>query len=177
MDDDAAPEDAAPGPVQLFPDDSRVAVLAAYTDHLEDLVAVYRDALAGDGEALDRAPAPGAWTVAQVLHHLADYELAHALAVRRVIVEDSPRLPSWDQDGYAARLGYEVRPPDDALTTVLALRQLDSRLLAALPPPAWLRAGVRDDGTRVALAELVSAASAHLADHVLQARRALIGMI
>ena len=64
--------------VQVFADDSRISVLAAYTDHLEDLVAVYRDAAAGDGDLLDRQPAPGAWSVAQVVHHLADYELAHS---------------------------------------------------------------------------------------------------
>lgn len=162
--------------VQVFPDDERVAVLAAYTDHLEDLVAVYQDALAGDGELLDRVPAPGAWSVAQVLHHLADYELHHGTRVRRVLAEDGPLLAGFDQDAYAAALLYDVRPPDDALTTVLALRQYGSRLLAALPPEAWTRAGRLADGTRVDVAELARLAADHLAAHVRQARAAVLGL-
>lgn len=162
--------------VQVFADDSRIAVLSAYTDHLEDLVAVYRDAAAGDGELLDRRPAPGAWSVAEVVHHVADYELVHSGQLRRVLAEDSPRLEVWDQDAYATTLQYDVRPPEDALTLVLALRHLNSRLLAALPPQAWARPAQTADGAVVDLAELVGAAAEHLATHVLQGRRAVIGL-
>ncbi len=162
--------------VQVFADDSRISVLAAYTDHLEDLVAVYRDAAAGDGDLLDRQPAPGAWSVAQVVHHLADYELAHSEQLRRVLTEDSPRLGSWDQDRYASTLLYDVRPPEDALTLILALRHLNSRLLAALPPQAWTRQAVAGDDATVDLAALVGSAAEHLAMHVLQGRRAVIGL-
>ena len=162
--------------VQVFADDSRIAVLAAYTDHLEDLVAVYRDAAAGDGELLDRRPAPGTWSVAEVVHHVADYELAHSEQLRRVLTEDSPTLAAWDQDRYATTLQYDVRPPEDALTLILALRHLNSRLLAALPPQAWTRKAKTSDGTVVDLAALVGAAAEHLATHVLQGRRAVIGL-
>lgn len=164
-------------PVQVFADDSRIAVLAAYTDHLEELVQVYRDGAVGDGDLLDRAPAPGAWSVAQVVHHLADYELGHGVAVRQLLTQDNPVLAGFDQDTYAAALLYDVRPPEDALTAILALRHLNSRLLASLAPPAWARTATTAAGERVDLAGLVQAAADHLAQHVLQARRAVIGML
>ncbi len=163
-------------PVQVFADDERVEVLAAYTDGLDDLVQVCRDATAAGEDVIDRAPAPGAWSVAQVVHHLTDYELAHALALRRTLVEDAPRLAGWDQDAYADRLGYDVRPPEDALTVLLALRYLNARLLAAASPDAWTRTVVAADGTATDLAGLARAASDHLRSHVLQARRAVVGL-
>jgi hypothetical protein len=163
-------------PVQVFADDGRLEALTAYTDHLEELVAVYRDAAAGDGDLLDRAPAPDAWTVAQVVHHLADYELAHAVALRRVLTEDDPELAAVDPDAYAATLQYDVRPPEDALTLVLALRHANSRLLASLPLTAWARTGRTPDGGRADLAQLVQTAADHLGSHVLQGRRAVIGL-
>lgn len=162
--------------VTVFPDDGRVEALAAYTDHLEALVEVYRDAASGDGDLLDRAPAEGAWSVAQVVHHLADYELAHSVSLRRVLTEDRPALTWFDPDVCAAVLQYDVRPPEDALTLILALRHANSRLLASLPPSAWARAGVRGDGGTRDVVALVHEAAEHLAGHVLQGRRAVIGM-
>lgn len=170
---DRIPDDLG---VQVFPDDGRLEALAAYTDHLEALVAVYRDAAAGDGDLLDRAPAEGAWNVAQVVHYLADYELAHSVSLRRVLTEDRPTLVSWDPDRYAEVLQYDVRPPEDALTLVLALRHANSRLLASLPPSAWARTAVRGDDAATDLAALVREAADHLAAHVLQGRRAVIGL-
>lgn len=161
--------------MQVFADDARIAVLADYSDHAEQLVQVYTDAVAAD--VLDRAPAQGAWSVAQVLHHLADYEVLHTATLRRVLVEDTPVLQSWDQDAFAADLSYDQRPAEDALTVVLALRVLNTRLLAGLAPQAWNRRAQAPDGTELDLAGIAQAASAHLAAHVLQARRAVIGMI
>lgn len=161
-------------PIQVFADDARIRVLAEYTDHVEAFVKVYTDAV--EGSVLDRAPAPGAWSVTQIVHHLADYELAHSQALRRILVEDMPVLASWDQDEYATRLQYDVRPPEDALTLVLALRQLDSRLLASLPPQSWTRQARTSDGVEVDLESVARAASEHLASHVLQGRRAVIGL-
>lgn len=162
-------------PVQIFADDARIRVLADYTDHVEALVQVYTDAAAGS--VLDRAPAPDAWSVAQIVHHLADYELVHSRVLRRILVEDLPALIAWDQDAYAETLQYDVRPPEDALTLVLALRHLDSRLLASLPPQAWARRALSAAGVEVDLEAVAQGASDHLASHVLQGRRAVIGMI
>ncbi|HEY7859665.1 MAG TPA: DinB family protein [Candidatus Nanopelagicales bacterium] len=162
-------------PVQVFADDARIRVLTDYTDHVEQLVHVYTDAVAAS--VLDRSPAPDAWSVAQIVHHLADYELVHSRALRRILVEDVPTLAAWDQDAYAETLQYDVRPPEDALTLVLALRHLDSRLLASLSPQAWVRTAMTAAGVEVDLESVAQAASDHLASHVLQGRRAVIGMI
>jgi hypothetical protein len=163
--------------VTLFADDSRLEALAAYTDHLDELAAVFADANAGDGELLDRRPGPDAWSVAEVLHHLADAELHQSVRLRQMLAGDQPVWAGWDGEAYAATLGYDVRPAADALTLVLALRHVNVRLLASMSPELWARTAVHPGEGVVDVAGWVRIANDHLAAHVLQARRAVIGML
>lgn len=162
--------------VTVFADDSRIEALSAYTDSLEELVAVFSDAAAGDGALLDRRPAEDAWSVAEVLHHLADVEMAMAVDLRRILAEDRPELTGLDQDAYADATMYAVRPAADALAVVLATRNLNTRLLATLAPEQWTRTGIDPDDGEIDVADWVRIAAEHLKAHVLQGRRAVIGM-
>ncbi len=162
--------------VTVFADDRRVESLSIYTDNIEELAAVFADANAGDGELLDRRPAEGAWSVGEVLHHLADAELHQSLELRSILAEDTPVLPAWDQQAYADALGYDTRPAADALTFVLSSRHVNARLLASLSPEQWMRTGVHPTEGAIDVARWVELAADHLKVHVLQARRAVIGM-
>ncbi|HSN07092.1 MAG TPA: DinB family protein [Candidatus Angelobacter sp.] len=165
------------GHVVMFADDERLEALAAYTDHLDDLAAVFADANAGDGELLDRRPGPDAWSVAEVLHHLADAELHQSVRLRQMLVGVAPVWAEWDEEAYAATLGYDVRPAADALTLLLAMRHVNVRLLASMSPELWTRTAVHPSQGVVDVAGWVRIANDHLAAHVLQARRAVVGML
>jgi hypothetical protein len=163
--------------VLIFADDSRIEALSAYTDSLEELVAVFTDASAGDGALLDRRPADGAWSVAEIVHHLADRETAMSVDLRRMLVEDRPQLSAVDADACAEATLYAVRPAADALAVVLATRNLNTRLLASLAPDQWARTAVDPVEGEIDVAAWVRLASDHLKAHVLQGRRAVIGML
>lgn len=162
--------------VLVFADDSRIEALSAYTDSLEELVAVFTDASGGDGELLDRRPAPDAWSVAEIVHHLADRETALSVDLRRILVEDRPRLTAFASAAYADATLYAVRPAADALAVVLAIRNLNTRLLASLSPEQWARTAVDPVEGEIDVAGWVRLASDHLKAHVLQGRRAVVGM-
>lgn len=163
--------------VTMFADDDRLEALAAYTDHLDDLAQVFADANTGDGELLDRRPGPDAWSVGEVLHHLADAELHQSVRLRQMLAADAPVWAEWDEEAYAATLGYDVRPAADALTLLLAMRHVNVRLLASMSPELWTRTAVHPSQGVVDVAGWVRIANDHLAAHVLQARRAVIGMV
>ena len=165
------------GQVTVFADDSRLVALAAYTDRLDELAEVFADANAGDGELLDRRPAPDSWSVGEVLHHLADAELLASYRLRRMLTEDAPVWEPFDPEAHADALGYAARPAADALTLVLSLRHMNIRLLASLSPDQWTRTAVHPDAGEIDVAAWVMREADHLAQHVLQARRAVIGMI
>ena len=163
--------------VTLFADDSRIEALAAYTDHLDELAAVFADAGVGDGELLDRRPGEGCWSVAEVLHHLADAEMHQSVRLRQMLAEDAPVWQQWDEQAYAAVLGYDVRPAADALALILSIRNVNVRLLASMAPELWHRTAVHPTEGVVDVAGWVRIADEHLAAHVLQGRRAVIGMV
>lgn len=164
-------------PVTVFADDARIEALAAYADRLDDLAEVFHDAAAGDGALLDRRPAEDAWSVGEVLHHLADAEVHASARLRRMLTEDVPVWPEWDEEEHARVLSYDARPPADSLAVLLALRNENLRLLAVLSPEQWARTAVGPSGDVVDVAGWVSTQVEHLASHVLQARRAVLGMI
>ena len=90
---------------------------------------------------------------------------------------DAPTWTPWDEEAYAAVLGYDARPAADALTLILALRHVNVRLLASMSPELWTRTAVHPSEGTVDVAGWVRIANEHLAAHVLQARRAVIGMV
>ena len=163
--------------VTMFADDARIEALSVYTDSLDELAEIFTEASAGDGALLDRRPADDAWSVAEVLHHVADSELAMSVDLRRILGEQAPTLLDWDEKSYAAAMLYDVRPAADALAVILATRNLNVRLLASLSPEQWVRTAVDPNEGEIDVSAWVFSAAAHLKAHTLQARRAIIGMI
>jgi hypothetical protein len=138
---------------------------------------VFSDASAGDGSLLDRRPAEDAWSVGEVIHHLADAETILTARLHQMLAEDRPVWTPWSADDYARSLLYDARPSGDALTLILALRNLNVRLLASLSPEQWQRTAIHPAKGEVDVAGWVELTNEHLALHVLQARRAVVGMI
>src|SRR5207248_8502547 len=63
------------------------------------------------GEEEDFVPAPGKWSIRQIVAHLADGELVGAHRLRQVIAEDHPTLIAFDQDKWTQNLDYAKRKP------------------------------------------------------------------
>jgi hypothetical protein len=64
------------------------------------------------GEDLARTYAPGKWSVAYILHHLADSESVFLDRIHRVLSEPRPVLWVMDQDAWAKGLDYAQMPLD-----------------------------------------------------------------
>src|SRR5215831_7669320 len=96
-----------------------------------ELLAVVLTGVFGDEE--DFAPAPGKWSVRQIVAHLADVELVAAHRFRQVLAEDNPTLIAMDQDKWAANLDYARRKPKQSLETFRRMRAENYDLLKGLP--------------------------------------------
>jgi hypothetical protein len=64
---------------------------------------------------LDWRPAPGGRSVREVVHQLGDTETIAGIRLRRLLVEDTPRIEAYDEDEYARRLRHQERPLEPAL--------------------------------------------------------------
>lgn len=69
------------------------------------------------------AEAPGKWSMAQVLAHLADSDLVWGWRLRLILSQHRPTLTGYDQDAWADRLGYVDIDPKDSLMTFTILRR------------------------------------------------------
>src|SRR6266852_1422592 len=81
------------------------------------------------GEEVDFAPAPGKWTIRQIMAHLADSELVGAHRLRLVIAEGNPTLTAFDQNAWTSHLDSARRKPTQALDTFRRLRAENYALL------------------------------------------------
>ncbi|MGZ8513285.1 MAG: DinB family protein, partial [Candidatus Limnocylindria bacterium] len=68
-----------------------------------------------DGAAWRRRPAEGEWAAVEVVAHLADSDERAAARVRRMLAEDDPALPGYDQAALAEERRYLEMDPAEAL--------------------------------------------------------------
>jgi DinB family protein len=94
-----------------------------------------------DDEQIRRRPAPGEWAVIEVVAHVADVdERAHA-RLRRMLTEDNPFLPAFDQDALAAERGYLGMDLPEQVDRYRQSRAAHIADLAQLDRNQWQRAG------------------------------------
>jgi uncharacterized damage-inducible protein DinB len=81
-------------------------------------------------EKLNLAPAPGKWSVRDIISHLADCEIVFAFRLRQALAEDHPIVQPFDQDKWAPP--YAHYDAATALAAFSALRQWNLALLSGL---------------------------------------------
>jgi len=81
------------------------------------------------GEEEDFTPAPGKWSIRQIVAHLADSELVAAERFRRVIAEDDPILAGFDQEAWVRNLDHPRRKPKQSLESFRRVRAESHELL------------------------------------------------
>jgi len=106
---------------------TRAAILEVLTDAASDL---------------RTRPAPGEWSVLELLGHLLDAEIVVSGRYRWVLSQDRPPLFGYDQDRWVERLRHNDDPPDELLEVFSTLRTANLRL--------WNRSSA-DDRRRVAM--------------------------
>jgi hypothetical protein len=120
------------------------------------------------GEEIDFAPAPGKWTIRQIMAHLADAELVGAHRFRAVIAEENPALTAFDQDAWMRNLDYARRKPTQSLETFRRLRAESYELLTGLPESAFERKGLHSEDGPMTLRRLLEGYASHAESHALQ---------
>lgn len=108
-----------------------------------ELADALRAAVAGLTEAeLRRSEAPGKWSIAQTVAHLADSEVAFGWRLRMVLAQDKPTITGFDQDAWTARLGGAYPDVQSAIQQIAILRSTNLALLRSLQPADWDRIGM-----------------------------------
>jgi uncharacterized damage-inducible protein DinB len=116
-------------------------------------------------------PAPGEWSVHEIIVHLADSELNAYARVRKALVEPGSTIFGYDQDGWAKTLDYHRRDVGDALQLLRLVRKMTHELLAGEPADVWSRSFFHPEMNRqITLDEWVIMYAGHIPAHIEQIR-------
>jgi uncharacterized damage-inducible protein DinB len=83
-----------------------------------------------DAEQLTRAPAPGKWSIRDILCHLADTEITFAFRLRQTISEPHHVIQPFDQESWARP--YGALDAHDALDAFSAIRRWNLLFIRAV---------------------------------------------
>ena len=131
-----------------------------------EVLAVVLTGVFGDEE--DFTPAPGKWSIRQIIAHLADAEMVMAHRFRQVIAEKNPTIVAFDQDAWAKNLDYARRKPKQSLETFRRMRAENHELLKELPESAFARTGNHTERGSITLLQIVEGAAQHAESHARQ---------
>ena len=120
------------------------------------------------GEEEDFLPAPGKWSIRQLIAHLADAEVVGAWRMRSVIAEENPTLTAYDQDAWTRNLDYARRKPKQSLESFRRQRADNYDLLKGLPEAAYSRTGNHTENGAMTLLQLVEGYAQHVENHARQ---------
>jgi hypothetical protein len=128
-------------------------------------------------EELIRRPAPEKWSIAEIVAHLADAELAMGWRLRNMLANPGVALTWWDEAEWAQRLGYAQQEASLSAEVFRVLRESNLRLLASFPRVRWMEYyGVHEVRGRQTVEEFVRLEAAHDLNHLRQIDRILGGL-
>ncbi len=122
-------------------------------------------------------PGPGAWSVLEVVAHLADFEPVYVERMKRVIAFDKPLLLEADENGFASHLAYQDRDLDEELAVLEATNRAFVRVLRTFPEAVLDRPGVHTARGLLTFAQLLTGTTNHVKHHLpfVAAKRAALG--
>jgi hypothetical protein len=125
------------------------------------------------GKQLSRRPAPDKWSIAEILAHLADAEVAIAWRIRQILANNAISIQAYDQDLWARTFDYAHRDPRVSLEGFRALREANLALLKAVPRKLWDNYGVHQERGNESVSHVVRMVAGHDLNHLQQIARIL----
>jgi hypothetical protein len=115
------------------------------------------------------SPAPGKWSPAEIVCHLADCEIAFGFRLRQALAEDNHVIQPFDQEKWAAT--YPGIPAADALASFAALRKWNAALIARSLPAAADRTVTHPERGSMTFKTIVETMAGHDLNHLQQLQR------
>jgi len=125
--------------------------------------------IAGFSElALRVRPLPRKWSVAEIIAHLAEDELASSWRYRQMIENSGCTLAAFDQDRWSRLGDYAAWNPWVALQMFRLLREANVRMLQRLTAEEWERFGIHAERGKTTVRDLAHHMTGHDRNHIEQ---------
>lgn len=115
-----------------------------------------------------KKPAPGKWSIAEILAHIADTEVVASWRLRLILGSDGTPIQGFDQDVWAETFRYEDQDPRASLKTFRVLRENNLALLKHVPRKLWENHGMHSERGKETVSHIVRLYAGHDLNHLQQ---------
>jgi hypothetical protein len=122
----------------------------------------------GTASQLRKKPAPGKWSVVEILAHLADSELVVGWRLRSILSAPGSPIQAYDQDAWASHGRYAKRDPRKSVERFRMLREANLELLKSLTPEQRKQFGLHSERGEESIERLTQLIAGHDLNHLEQ---------
>jgi|SRR5579884_58054 len=134
---------------------------------------VFRSALLIiDDRAIRHRPAAGEWSAIEVVGHIIDKMVNWAGRVERILAEERPALPVYDQDAWVQKHDYQHADPEALLEQLRRECERFATLIEHIPASALQREGVHEENGPMTIRQCIEAPLESSFEHLKQLRAA-----
>lgn len=119
-------------------------------------------------EELMGRPEPQKWSVAEILAHLGDAEIAIGWRLRQILSHNQVATQAYDQDAWAKLFGYANRDPRESLEFFRVMRARNVALLRSVPGELWDNYGLHEERGKETIRHMVKLTAGHDLNHLRQ---------
>ena len=120
---------------------------------------------------LRKRPAPGKWSAAEILAHLADSEIVVGWRMRQILGAPGTPIQAFDQDAWAAAGHYEKRDARKSLEQFRVAREANLALLKSITPEQWKHHGMHSERGVETIEHITCMMAGHDLNHMGQVER------
>lgn len=113
-------------------------------------------------------PAPGKWSIREILAHLAETELVCGYRLRMILSKNGTPIQAFDQDVWAEVSNYGKQDPEKSLALFRTLREYNLALLRSLPEKKWNQYGLHAERGKETVARMAEMFAGHDVNHLRQ---------
>jgi hypothetical protein len=122
---------------------------------IREIPAAFRMALSSDDHAIRHRPAAGEWSAIEVVGHMIDKMGIWTSRVERLLTEDLPALPAYDQDALVREHDYQHDDPEELFEQLGQACERFASLIERVPFSSLEREGVHEEFGPITLRQCI----------------------
>jgi hypothetical protein len=124
-----------------------------------------------DKRRLAKRPAPGKWSIAEIIAHMADTEIVAGWRLRQILSTNGVAIHGFDQNSWAATFKYGRQDTRQSLETFRVLREYNLAMLKSVPKALWENHGMHQERGKETARHVLRMFAGHDVNHVQQVER------
>ncbi len=144
-----------------------------WATQIREIPTIFREALLLNNEdAIRHRPAEGEWSAIEVVGHMIDKMHIWASRVERILTEDRPALPGYDQDALVREHEYQQADPNVLFEHLRQACEHYAAIVERVPTSALQREGLHEEFGKMTIRQCVVATLDSVPPHLAQLRAA-----